>query len=159
MFLIVISEKPFIAHISGSAFGDALGLIACCYIAIACDTAEFSFSEVRLDLAPAVISPYILMTMGCHETSLADTFGISTPLHAQCILAAVAARFPVDQIAAHFHDTRYQALDNILISLEMGVSIIGAPVAAVYFLNGMNFNSMALITGGASGLGQYSVAA
>lgn len=150
MFLIVISEKPFIAHISGSAFGDALGLIACCYIAIACDTAEFSFSEVRLDLAPAVISPYILMTMGCHEASLADTFGISTPLHAQCILAAVAARF---------HDTRNQALDNILISLEMGVSIIDAPVAADYLLNGMNFNSMALITGGASGLGQYSVAA
>jgi len=57
-------NKPSIARINGSAFGGALGLIACCDIAIAIDTAEFAFSEVRLGLAPAVISPYILMSIG-----------------------------------------------------------------------------------------------
>ena len=64
MQLLYDLKKPTIAHINGSAFGGALGLIACCDIAIACDTAEFAFSEVRLGLAPAVISPYILMSMG-----------------------------------------------------------------------------------------------
>lgn len=57
-------KKPTIARINGAAFGGALGLIACCDIAIASDTARFCFSEVRLGLAPVVISPYILMTMG-----------------------------------------------------------------------------------------------
>ena len=57
-------KKPTIARINGSAFGGALGLIACCDIAIAVDTAKFAFSEVRLGLAPVVISPYILMSMG-----------------------------------------------------------------------------------------------
>jgi len=56
--------KPTIARVNGSAFGGALGLIACCDIAVAIDTAEFAFSEARLGLAPAVISPYILMCMG-----------------------------------------------------------------------------------------------
>ena len=57
-------SKPTIARINGPAFGGALGLIACCDIAVASYAAQFSFSEVRLGLAPAVISPYILMSMG-----------------------------------------------------------------------------------------------
>jgi methylglutaconyl-CoA hydratase len=57
-------SKPTVAIIQGSAFGGALGLIACCDIAIAVDTAKFSFSEVRLGLVPAVISPYIIKAVG-----------------------------------------------------------------------------------------------
>lgn len=56
--------KPSIAKINGQAFGGALGLIACCDIAIATSTAQFAFTEARLGLAPAVISPYILMSIG-----------------------------------------------------------------------------------------------
>ena len=102
----------------------------------------------------------LLMTMGCREISLADTFGICTPAHAQRILSSVAERIPVDQIAVHFHDTRGQALANILASLEMGVAVIDASVAGlggcpfaksasgnvasedvVYMLNGMNIET------------------
>ena len=57
-------RKPTIARINGSAFGGGIGLIACCDIAIAVSNAQFAFTEVRLGLAPAVISPYILMSMG-----------------------------------------------------------------------------------------------
>lgn len=64
MHLLYDLTKPTIARINGPAFGGALGLIACCDIAVASDTALFAFSEVRLGLAPAVISPYILMSMG-----------------------------------------------------------------------------------------------
>lgn len=57
-------SKPTIACVNGPAFGGGIGLIACCDIAIATNTAQFAFTEVRLGMAPAVISPYILMTIG-----------------------------------------------------------------------------------------------
>lgn len=57
-------QKPTIARINGPSYGGGLGIIACCDIAIASTTAQFSFTEVRLGLAPAVISPYILMSIG-----------------------------------------------------------------------------------------------
>ncbi len=58
------SPKPTLARINGPAFGGGVGLIACCDIAITVDSAVFAFSETRLGLVPAVISPYILMSIG-----------------------------------------------------------------------------------------------
>jgi methylglutaconyl-CoA hydratase len=57
-------EKPTIAMIQGSTFGGGLGLIAACDIAIATQNAKFCFSEVKLGLIPAVISPYIVKAIG-----------------------------------------------------------------------------------------------
>ena len=56
--------KPAIARIQGTALGGAVGLIACCDIAVSADTAEFGLSEVRLGLIPAVISPYVVRAIG-----------------------------------------------------------------------------------------------
>lgn len=56
--------KPTIARVNGPAYGGGLGVIACCDIAIASSAAQFAFTEVRLGLVPAVISPYILMSIG-----------------------------------------------------------------------------------------------
>ncbi len=55
--------QPTIAAVNGSAFGGAVGLTACCDIAIAADTARFSLSEVKLGLMPAVIVPYLMRKM------------------------------------------------------------------------------------------------
>src|SRR5690606_8420582 len=52
--------KPTVARVQGPAFGGAVGLIACCDIAIASSQAAFCLSEVKLGLAPAVISPYVV---------------------------------------------------------------------------------------------------
>jgi len=57
-------DKPTVARINGSAFGGALGLIACCDIAIAVRNAQFAFTEVRFGLVPAVIAPYIIKAVG-----------------------------------------------------------------------------------------------
>jgi len=57
-------SKPTIALVQGNAYGGALGLIACCDIALASPEAQFCFSEVKLGLIPAVISPYILAAIG-----------------------------------------------------------------------------------------------
>uniref|UniRef100_UPI00197E0890 enoyl-CoA hydratase-related protein n=4 Tax=Pseudomonas TaxID=286 RepID=UPI00197E0890 len=50
--------------VQGAAFGGALGLISCCDMAIAADDAQFCLSEVRIGLAPAVISPFVVQAIG-----------------------------------------------------------------------------------------------
>ena len=57
-------SKPTIAKIQGSAFGGAVGLIACCDIAIASRLSKFCLSEVKLGLLPATISPYVIQAVG-----------------------------------------------------------------------------------------------
>ncbi|MER9294722.1 crotonase/enoyl-CoA hydratase family protein [Mesorhizobium sp. M0510] len=56
--------KPLIGRINGQAFGGGLGLMSVCDVAIAVDTARFGFTEVRLGLIPATISPYVMARMG-----------------------------------------------------------------------------------------------
>ncbi|MFZ1989292.1 MAG: enoyl-CoA hydratase-related protein [Alphaproteobacteria bacterium] len=60
-------SKPTVAVVQGAAYGGALGLIACCDIAIAAEEAKFSFSETRLGLIPAVISPYAVSAIGARN--------------------------------------------------------------------------------------------
>ena len=56
--------KPTIAIVNGAAFGGGVGLIACCDVAIASETAKFALSEVRLGLIPAAISPFVVQAIG-----------------------------------------------------------------------------------------------
>ena len=55
---------PTLAAVSGHAIGFGVGLVAACDVAIAADTAVFRFSEVRLGIIPAVISPYVSTPIG-----------------------------------------------------------------------------------------------
>lgn len=64
MYTLHQSPKPTIAMVHGAAFGGGAGLVAACDIAIAADTARFCFSEVKLGLIPAVISPYVIQAIG-----------------------------------------------------------------------------------------------
>lgn len=57
-------SRPTIARVNGAAFGGGLGLIACCDIVISVEDAMFAFTEVRLGLVPAVISPYVIRRLG-----------------------------------------------------------------------------------------------
>ena len=70
-----------------------------------------------------------LHELGCYEISLGDTIGIGTPLKARAMLHAVATQVPIEALAVHFHDTRGQALANILACLEEGVAVIDSAVA------------------------------
>lgn len=51
---------PVIAQIHGAVFGGGLGILACCDYVVAEEKTKFCFSEVKLGLAPAVISSFIL---------------------------------------------------------------------------------------------------
>jgi hydroxymethylglutaryl-CoA lyase len=70
-----------------------------------------------------------LHDLGCYEISLGDTIGIGTPAKARAMLAAVAGEVPMTALAVHFHDTRGQALANILACLELGVAVVDASVS------------------------------
>ena len=70
-----------------------------------------------------------LHALGCYEISLGDTIGIGTPAKARAMLKAVADVVPLDALAVHFHDTRGQALANVLACLEEGVAVVDSSVA------------------------------
>ena len=60
-------SKPTVARVHGNAFGGGVGLVACCDVAIASDTAKFGLTEVKLGLIPAVISPYVIAAVGARQ--------------------------------------------------------------------------------------------
>jgi len=55
-----------IARVQGYALGGGSGLTACADVAIAAPDAVFGFSEVKLGIIPAVISPFVLARIGAH---------------------------------------------------------------------------------------------
>jgi enoyl-CoA hydratase/carnithine racemase len=57
---------PVIARVHGYALGGGSGLAACADIALAAPAAVFGFSEVKLGIIPAVISPFVLPKIGAH---------------------------------------------------------------------------------------------
>lgn len=101
-----------------------------------------------------------LIDMGCYEISLGDTVGVGTPVKTTQMLDAVLAIIPQHKLAVHFHDTYGQALANILVALQLGISVVdsavsglgGCPYAKgasgnvatedlVYMLDGMNIKT------------------
>lgn len=55
---------PVVAVVQGHAIGGGAGLVACADIAIAHERAVFAFSEVKLGVVPAVVSPFVLARTG-----------------------------------------------------------------------------------------------
>ncbi len=72
-----------------------------------------------------------LLEMGCYEISLGDTIGVGTPKATIDMLTEVTKHIPVEQLAVHFHDTYGQALANLLIALQMGISVVDSAVAGL----------------------------
>ncbi len=55
---------PVVGRIHGAAVAGATGLVACCDVAVAAEGTIFAFTEVRLGLVPAVISPWVVRKTG-----------------------------------------------------------------------------------------------
>jgi methylglutaconyl-CoA hydratase len=56
--------RAVVGRIQGNVFGGGVGLVAACDIAIVAEDARLAFSEVRLGIIPAVISPYVVRRIG-----------------------------------------------------------------------------------------------
>lgn len=114
--LIEDIEKPVVAKIAGRCLGGGVGLAAACDISIASSDSEFGFSEVRLGVAPAVISVVCLPKMRRSDAS--ELFLTGRRFHAQraaevgLISRAVEAR----------------ELDGAL-GLVVGELLLGGPLA------------------------------
>ena len=97
--------KPTIAQVKGAAFGGALGLVACCDVAIAESKASFCLSEVKIGLIPAVISPYVMRAIGerqCRRYFLtAERFSATAALE-MGLLHEVVAEGEIDTCTEQF---------------------------------------------------------
>lgn len=97
---------------------------------------------------------------GCYEVSLGDTIGVGTAGEAQELIEILVRNAPVQQLAAHFHDTYGQALANIHAVMQCGVAVVDSSIAGlggcpyakgatgnvatedvVYMLNGMGIET------------------
>ena len=62
---------PVVARVQGAAIGGGAGLVAVTDIAVASTEATFAFTETRLGILPAVVSPYVVRKIGpAHATAL-----------------------------------------------------------------------------------------
>ena len=90
---IVELSKPVVARIDGAVRAGGLGIVGACDIAVASERASFAFTEVRLGLAPAIISLTTLGRMTERAASryylTGETFG--APAAADCGLITAAA--------------------------------------------------------------------
>ena len=72
-----------------------------------------------------------LKNLGCYEISLGDTIGVGTPGSMSAMLKEVMSQLPVSCLAVHCHDTYGQALANILVALQQGVSVVDTSIAGL----------------------------
>lgn len=57
-------NKPVLGIVNGTALGGGMGLLSVCDIVVVHEAAQFGFSEVKLGMAPSVISPFVIRKMG-----------------------------------------------------------------------------------------------
>jgi methylglutaconyl-CoA hydratase len=99
---------PVVARVQGHALGGGCGLVACCDIAVAEPDAQFGFSEVRLGIVPAVVSPFALAKIGA---SAARRWFVS----GERFSAAVALRIGlVHEVAADLDAAVGRVVDELL---------------------------------------------
>ncbi|XP_078398059.1 hydroxymethylglutaryl-CoA lyase, mitochondrial-like [Cetorhinus maximus] len=72
-----------------------------------------------------------MYSMGCYEISLGDTSGVGTPGNMKKMLEAVMKEIPKSALAVHCHDTYGQALANVFVALQMGISVVDCSVAGL----------------------------
>ena len=87
--------KPTMALVQGPAYGGGVGLVAACDIVIAVDSAQFAFTEVRIGLTPATISPYVIRAIGARAAlrwfTSAERFSAAQALEMGLVHQVVAA--------------------------------------------------------------------
>src|SRR5437667_11176241 len=65
MYLAIAKcPKPVIARVHGAALGGGAGLVAASDIAIALESVQFGFTEVKLGIIPGIISPFVIAKIG-----------------------------------------------------------------------------------------------
>jgi isopropylmalate/homocitrate/citramalate synthase len=72
-----------------------------------------------------------LLGIGCTEVSIADTIGRAAPDDVRALLDLALPRLPIEQVAMHFHDTTGQAIENIRLSWDAGITRFDSSVGGL----------------------------
>ena len=116
--------KPIVAAVNGNAMAGATGLIATSDIVIAASDARFAIPEVKLGLAPAVISPYVIARIGVHHARrfflTAETFDAAQALSMNLVHEIV----PPDALMTRARDLAGLLLGNGPLALQATRALI-----------------------------------
>jgi methylglutaconyl-CoA hydratase len=108
---------PVVARVNGTAMGGGVGLVAVCDIAIAAESARFAFSEVKLGIAPAVISPYVIRKIGESNARVLFVTGERFSATRARDIGLVHSVVPLE----HLDDAVQKALSELLTSAPQAI--------------------------------------
>ena len=111
MYEMFSFPKPLVGRINGAAIGGGTGLVSVCDIVVAAEDAKFSFSEVKIGLVPACISPYILNRVGFTKANMLFLTGERFDAHRALNVGLVDEVVPLSIL-----DSRVDKLAEQLIS-------------------------------------------
>src|SRR5437588_686188 len=100
-----VLPMPLIGRVHGAALGGGVGLAAVCDIVVAADSAIFGFTEVRLGILPAVISPFVLAKIGrsaARELFLTGSRFTAARAREIGLVHAVVGAAELDTTVAHY---------------------------------------------------------
>jgi methylglutaconyl-CoA hydratase len=118
MYLAIAKcPKPVIARVHGAALGGGAGLVAACDIGVALESVQFGFTEVKLGIIPAIISPFVILRVG---PSRAREFFIT----GERFLAPVAMNIGLIQ-----HVVSHEPALDALIDSKISQILTSAPAA------------------------------
>jgi methylglutaconyl-CoA hydratase len=119
---------PLIGRIHGAALGGGAGLAAVCDIAVCDDEAVFGFTEVKLGILPAVISPYALAKIGRSAARELFLTGMRFPASRAKEIGLVHAVVPLPQLDAKVQEY----VKEILSAGPEGIAAIKALIPKVW---------------------------
>lgn len=128
MFQILATlPKPTIALVQGNAFGGGVGMVAACDVAIAVRSARFALTEVKLGIAPAVISPHVVAAIGQRAARrymlTAESFGADEAHRLGLVHELVAS---VSELEGAGHDMAARVLNNAPAAMAKTKALIRA---------------------------------
>jgi methylglutaconyl-CoA hydratase len=97
-YLIYTTPLPVIGRINGAAIGGGTGFVAVCDIAVAAESAKFSFSEVKIGVVPACIGPYVIKKIGAGKAREFFLTGERLSAADACRIGLVDRFYPDDKL-------------------------------------------------------------
>ena len=100
MYNLAKLKVPTLAVVQGAAYGGALGLISACDMAIGAEDAQFCLSEVRIGLAPATISPFVVKAIGERAARRFSLTAERFDGHKAAQLGLLSEAYPAEELEA-----------------------------------------------------------
>lgn len=96
--------QPVVGRVHGAALGGGMGIIACCDVVVAEQGTRFGFTEVKLGIVPAVISPFVIRKIGASAARahfvLGDRFDAAEALRIGLVHQVVSGEDALDEAVA-----------------------------------------------------------